>query len=458
MTAPVRALPGPVKVGYGIGELGIAGAEFFIRIYLLKLYIDVVGLRPVLAGAVLALAVLWDAVTDPIMGEISDRTRSSAGRRRPWIAAGGVLTAVSFVALFAPPTLDAQWSKALYLLIAYLAVNTAVTVLSVPHAALGGELTLEPGERNEVFGWRFLFANLGLVAGIVLPTVTAGSSRPAVAAAAGLAALVALSALITVVATRGRDQPGRASSRPSLISFLGSARAVLTARPFRPLLAAWVVGSMALTLNSSLALYYYEHRLRLAERDVFLSILLPFALVIALSIGGWVLLARRLGKRRTAFVGVLLLGLGTGVVYPLFPVGDLTGPVVWGVIGGVLVGSVFLLDATVADVVDWDEAVRGVHREGLYFGFWRMGSKVARALGLAATGLLLDLIGFTEGAAVQSEATARALAWVFGPGVGLLFVVAAFVYLWVPLDEDVQARIRRILTRRRLRSSPDETR
>lgn len=449
MTSPSRPLPGAVKVGYGVGELGIAGAEFFIRVYLLKLYTDLVGLRPGLAGMVLAAAVLWDAVTDPLMGEISDRTRGRAGRRRPWIAAGGVLTAATFVALFAPPALTTQWSKALYLLLAYAAVNTALTILAVPHAALGGELTLEPGERNEVFGWRFLFANLGLVAGIVIPAATASGERPAASAAAWLAVLVAASAAVTVIATRSRDRPGTPAAKASLRAFLGSTRAVLTARPFRPLLAAYVIGSAGLTLNASLALFYYEHRLRLAEREVFLFVLLPFALVIALSIGGWVLLARRLGKRRTAFVGVLLLGIGTGIVYPLFPVGDLAGPVVWGVIGGLLVGSVFLLDATVADVVDWDEAVRGVHREGLYFGFWRMGSKVARALGLAFTGLLLDAIGFVEGAAVQTEATARALAWVFGPGVGSLFVIAAFVYLCVPLDEGVQARVRLVVERRR---------
>ena len=81
----MNRVSGGVKVGYGVGELGVAGAEFFVRVYLLKLYVDTVGLSASLAGLVLALAVVWDAVTDPLMGEISDRTRSRFGRRRPWI-------------------------------------------------------------------------------------------------------------------------------------------------------------------------------------------------------------------------------------------------------------------------------------------------------------------------------------------------------------------------------------
>jgi GPH family glycoside/pentoside/hexuronide:cation symporter len=222
----------------------------------------------------------------------------------------------------------------------------------------------------------------------------------------------------------------------------------MRSRPFRPLLAAYVFGSVALTLNASLALFYYQHRLQLGEREVFLWIFLPFALVIALSIGGWVLVARRFGRRWTAFGGVLLLGLGTAVVYPVFPAGELLGPVIWGIVGGALVGSVFLLDATVADVVDHDEVLTGTHREGLYFGVWRMASKMARALGLVVSGLLLDFIGFVPGAAVQSRSTATGLAAAFGPVVGGLFVIAALVWLCVPIDETSQARVRRILDRR----------
>jgi GPH family glycoside/pentoside/hexuronide:cation symporter len=444
-----RHLPGSVKVGYGVGELGVAAVEFFVRVYLLKLYVDEVGLSATAAGTVLAVAVVWDAITDPLMGEISDRTRHRCGRRRPWIALGALLTAVTFVVLFSPVAASSgQAAKVGWLLLSYLAFNTALTLIAVPHAALGGELSVHPGTRNEVFGWRFLFANLGLVLGIAVPAAFAGGGG-ASRGAAWLALAVVVSGLTAVAATRGHDRPESAERRVSLRSFFASARAVAGARPLRPLVLAYLAGSVGLTLNSSLALFYYEHRLQLQEREVFVWILLPFALVIALSIGGWVLIARRIGRRRAAFVGIFLLGAGTTIVYPLFPAGELLGPVVWGLVGGMLVGSVFLLDATVADVVDWDEAVSGVHREGLYFGVWRMASKVARAVGLALTGWLLDVVGFVAGASTQTEAAGFGIALAFGPGVGVLFMTGALIWWCVPLDERTMARVRRVLERRR---------
>ena len=444
----VTSIPGAVKVGYGAGEFGIAAAEFFIRVYLLKLYVEDVGLSASAAGLVLALAVLWDAITDPLMGEISDHTRSSYGRRRPWIGLGAILTAVTFLVLFAPPSAGSQMWKSVYLLLSYLAFNTALTIIAVPHAALGGELSSDPGTRNEIFGWRFLFANLGLVFGIVVPVALAGGAD-VTSGVKWLALSIALSGSMAVIATRGRDFADPSGDGFSTRSFVDSIAAVARFRPFRPLVLAYLIGSIGLTVNGSLALFYYEHRLLLSESEVFLWILLPFALVIALSIGAWVLLARRFGRRRVAFTGVFLLGAGTAVVYPLFPAGELLGPVVWGLVGGFLVGSVFLFDATVADVVDWDEAVTGVHREGVYFGVWRMASKTARALGLALTGLFLDLAGFVPGSAVQTDAARFGIATAFGPGVGLLFMAGALIWLCVPLDGTVRGRIGAILAWRR---------
>jgi GPH family glycoside/pentoside/hexuronide:cation symporter len=170
--------------------------------------------------------------------------------------------------------------------------------------------------------------------------------------------------------------------------------------------------------------------------------------VIAASIVGWILISRRTGKKMPAFWGILLLGIGTCIGYPLFPPGQILPVVFAGIIGGILVGSVFLLDATVADIVDYDELKTREHREGVYFGFWRMGSKLARALGLALSGLLLDWTGFDPKAAEQSSETSFGLALIFGPGVGVFFIIAALIYLAMPLTkEKIQIVSRRLRQR-----------
>lgn len=447
-------IPSRVVVGYGAGEFGVAAVEFFLRVYLIVYAVEVLRLPSALAGVLLGVAVVWDAVTDPLMGEISDQTRSGWGRRRIWIGVGGIVTAVAFSALFATPALGESVSvRGAQLLGLYLVCNTALTVLAVPHSALGGELSGVPEERNRIFGWRFLFANLGLLAAVVAPAVIPGGGRSGGLASIPISAALAVSTLVCLWATRGRDRPGSGRPTAPLAHLLRSVARALRPGPFLPLVAAFLVGSVGLTLNSSFALFFYIHRLQLSEKQVLLGILLPFSAVIALSILGWVQVAKRLGRKRTAFVGVFGLGLGTVVVYPLMPPGELLWPVAWGVVGGVLVGAVFLLDATVADVVDWDEAVTGEHREGVYFGLWRMTAKFARAVGLGLTGVVLDLIGFVPGAEVHSDASRWGLAMAFGPGVGGLLVVAALVWLMVPLDEATQRRIGRILAWRAARGS-----
>jgi GPH family glycoside/pentoside/hexuronide:cation symporter len=219
------------------------------------------------------------------------------------------------------------------------------------------------------------------------------------------------------------------------------------------LLLAFVVGSVGRTVNASVALFYYQHRLGLDERQVFLHVLLPFTLFIALSIGAWLRLARWLGRKAAASGGILLLGLGTSVAYPLFPSGRVGFPLAAAIVGGLLVGAVFLLDATVADLVDSDRLHTGRHREGLYFGVWRTATKLARALGLLASGLMLESIGFVPREAAQAPGVDLRLALVFGPGVGAFFIAAALLYLAMPFDEARAARVRRLLARRAERGS-----
>lgn len=151
-----------VMAGYATAEIGITAVEVLAQIYLLEFFVSAVGLKASLAGLALSLAVLWDAISDPLMGTISDRTKTEFGKRRPYILVGGFLLAASIYWMFSPPQLETQTEKFLFLLGIYLLVNTAMTILAVPHIALGGEMTFVPSERTRIFGWRFFSATLDL--------------------------------------------------------------------------------------------------------------------------------------------------------------------------------------------------------------------------------------------------------------------------------------------------------
>lgn len=484
-----QPIPRSIKSGYGLAELGITATQIITQLYLLEFYTQTVGLNASLAGIALALSVLWDGVSDPLMGVLSDRTESRWGRRRPYIAVGSVFLGLTIGLLFSPPNCDEQWLLFAYLLGTYLTVNTAMTVLSVPHLALGGELSAHPPDRTEIFGWRLLYSNLGILLGMVVPAVllealvggsgmgsaeispetnadslTVANTYLATARALsawGIGALVAVSGLATFWITGSPSLPKKEhlthNSKFSLLLLVRNFREVLQNPIFLPLLLAFVIATFGRTFNTAIALFYYKFRLGLTESQVVLGILFPFFVIIILSIPFWIRIANRFGKKYPAFFGVFLLGLSTAIAYPLYPYGNPYYPLITAVIGGICAGSIFLLDSLVADTVDYDELKTGEMKEGLFFGFWKMATKFAQAIGLAVSGFLLDAIGFQPGSSSQSEEVTVRLAWIFGPGVGVFFILGSLVFLYMPLNRELSTRIAAILEKKRKQRSQNGT-
>ena len=462
-------LPLGRKIGYGVSELGTSAAELIIRLYLLIFFTDVVGLTPRLAGYAVALGVVWDAVTDPLMGTLSDTTRTRWGRRRPYIAVGGMALAFSLLLLFSPPALSTQLSKFVFLVLCYMLVNTCMTVIAVPHAALGRDLTFDANERTEVYGFRLLFGNFGFLAGTVLPGLmlarlpdgaglaarTAAHSR----AAGVISVMIVVAALTTFFATRGKDIAVPAVAKATARDAAGTAvprkkdrllsqiASVMKNRIFLPLLAAYFVATLGLAINSATALYFYRYRLRLQEGDIQL-VLSVFIFVFCASIVMWVLVSRKFGKKMPAFWASLALGLVTAAVYPFLPPLRVGPVLAVAVVGGFLVGSIVLLESLVADTVDFDELVTGRKREGVYFGFWKMSAKIARACAIALAGNLLHVIGYVPNEA-QLPAVSGKLALIFGPGVGFFVVAGAAIFLFMPLTNEKHRRIQALLAKKR---------
>jgi GPH family glycoside/pentoside/hexuronide:cation symporter len=450
------------KLGYGSAELGIVSVEVLIELYLLKFYNVTVGLAPHLTAMALAVAIVWDAVSDPIMGELSDRTRHPEGRRRPYIMPGAAALAASFILIYNPPAVDSTSFKFAFLMVSYLCLTTAMTVISVPHIALAGELSFDRDERTQIFGYRRLFTTMGLIVGTILPAMVIrwlGDESTAASVAKSrslssflLAGPLLLTAWITFRSTRGldRSQPDSTPRQPfRLGNLMRSQWKVVRSGVFFPILAVFIITGVGRTLNASTALYYYDYRLGIRESDTVLRVFIPFFVCILLSIPGWVWLARRWGKRWPAFVGVAGGGLIIAISYAFLPPGSLNGAMVASMAAGFFGGSLILLESLVTDVVDYDELRTGRQREGLYFGVWKMGNKLSRAVGLVLAGVLLSLIGFDETAAMQSAQVSWRLALLFGPAVGGFLLVGSFVLAFAPLTDARHRRVQALLLRRR---------
>lgn len=452
-------LPRRIKAGFGVAELGITSVQILTQLYLLEFYTQTIGLIPSLAGIALAISVLWDAVSDPLMGILSDNTKSRWGRRRPFIILGSLTLAFSIGILFSPPNIQEQGILFLYLLGTFILLNTAMTILSVPHLALGGELSSHPEDRTEIFGWRLLFSNFGILFGMLLPALILQSLgdetkkenilQARYLSAWGVGILVFLSGIVTFWVTGSPKIPKRVhlthKQNFTLKLMFKSSSQVLRNKIFLPLFLAFVIATFGRTFNTAIALFYYKFRLGLDESDIIIKILFPFFVIIILSIPFWLWLSKKYGKKYPAFFGILILGLSTVIAYPLYPYGNVYYPLITAVLGGICAGSIFLLDSLVADIVDHDELMTGEMKEGLFFGFWKMGTKFAQAIGLGVSGFILDGIGFDPSSQIQSAEVSFRLAMIFGPVVGGFFVLGAVTFLWMPLNEELHNRIKKLL-------------
>jgi len=414
-------------------------------------------LAPVTIGLLFGLGRIWDAVSDPVIGYWSDRTRSRLGRRRPWMLAGIPMLAVSFVLLWRPPEALDGTGLVLWSGVVLFAFYTAFTLYTVPFAALGAELSRGHHERSRIFGAQRAGFTLGMMLSFLLIDRVSGATDPR-SAAGGAAVLVALvvSGLLLVPPTALRertDSLGRGGKSP-----FAAFRDVFRNRHARLLLAVWFIDSLGAGTLGVLSPYVAKYVAR--EPDL-IAVLPAFFMVASIAaIPVWIRLSRRYGKRNVWVVGMVGTGLGFG--------GNLFVPeghivplcVLLAVAGAFFATGGPIAYSILADVIDYDELETGERKEGAYSAAFSFALKLAIGLMVMATGVGLQLAGFAPN--VEQTRTAEwALRGLFA-GVPLVgFLLGAAIFRRFELDEEAHGRILEELERRRAgaaaASSPRET-
>jgi GPH family glycoside/pentoside/hexuronide:cation symporter len=436
-------LPPRVLVAYAAPALPLALLGITFYVFLPKFYADVVGVDLGVLGAVVLASRMWDAVTDPVLGTLSDRTASRWGRRRPWMGAAILPLGTSFALLLTPPeTSHAAIARLSVLTVAFF---LAWTALAVPYEALGAEISMVYDERTRLLGAREGTVVLGTLLAAVIPVALSAAAGLGPDAADQRAMLASLSwgygAILAVAVAwclaAVPERPRVVVRRPSG-GFLLQYKELLGNRPFRVLLLAYTVSSFGAALPATLIFFYTEHVLGSSRGPLFLVeyLAVGFAFLPA-----WVWLARKWEKRSAwlaamavntgAFAAVLVLGRGEEVMFAV-----LTGISAIG-----LGGTVALPPAMQADVIDLDELEHGTRREGAFVGFWSVAKKLASALGAGVALPIVDAAGYVPGGP-QPPAAIGALTVLYA-GVPCVCNAAAFlVALRYRLDRAEHARIR----------------
>jgi len=416
---------------YGLASVGKVAVEMLLQLYLFDFYTRVLGLSPILAGGAFAAAIIWDAISDVAVSAGLLYARKRKLLYTTVILWGAIILGVAIYGLFAVSPGAGQVRLFMQLLMAYVLVNTGMTLIDLPQTSMSSELSPRSDERNRLLGFRLGMGILGLTIGSALPgLLLEGDSNAAIAASrtesgAVIAVLVVVSGCLTVAGLRSRDRSST-EVRTIEIPSLSEAMRVLERKDFRNILYASLVAAVGRTINAALALIYYRLVLNLSEQSVTQIIFPVFTLSIVASIPLWIGVSRCFGKARPAWLSVGALGVMGIIAYPTLPE-DKVWPVLFvSVIGGILCGAVFLVDSMITDLIDQDEEESGKRKESLFFALQKSTVKVSRAIAFIFVGGCLELFGINVADTTTGSAEKWIIIGLFGFAVGLCFIASSY--------------------------------
>jgi Na+/melibiose symporter-like transporter len=426
---------------YAAPAVAFAMPTIPIYVYLPTLYAQHFGLGLAATGLILLVARSLDVVTDPIIGVASDRIASRFGRRKPWIVAGALLSAISLVQLLDPPAGAGGW----HLLIWINLLNLGWTLIAVPFTAWGAELSGDYHERARITGAREAGMVLGVLIAGALPAAAAASGRgeaEGLAAVAWLAVIVGLpTVVLLMVGVPDRLQAAATGRSENLLAWRAYA-AALANKPFLRLLAGWFVNGLANGLPAVLFPLYLQHALQAdaLERGV---LIMTYFLAGVAAIPLWVWLSRRFGKHR-AWCWAMMVACAAFVWVPFLEPRAIEAFFVVCVVTGIAFGAdIALPPAMQADVVDLDSLRTGKRRAGLYFALWSMSTKLALAAAVGIAFPALAAFGFSSDGGNDAIAiTALAVIYALVPTV---LKGCAIAVIW---SHPITARRQQIIRRR----------
>jgi len=430
MTDPAPKLPLREKIAYGVGDIANGLAVSSVAFWLLYYLTDVAGLPGTLAGIALMIGRAWDALIDPFIGWLSDKTETKWGKRRPFLLFGAFTYSLTFFSLWVIPEFSDESSTFIYITLAFIAFNTALAFVFIPYTSLTAAMTSDYHERTSLTGYRMTFSQLSYLLGGALPPFLvgaiisepgklffeqlgvqslfgdwAGTPRQAYfVIALGLSILMSASLLFCFAGTRERVA-GAVSAHVSANPFsyvTALARICRDNIAFRSSVLIKLFSTCATTLIGVNIPYYLSYVIGMpGQKTVVLSCLFLAAIATTPL---WVVRARTHGKAETyraAMMGyivvlaalTLLPSHATPWIYPL------------AIAAGVFHSAALMIPwSIIPDVVEYDELLFGSRREGLLYGGSAFAYKFASAFAIFLVGVILDLVGYVPNQPQTAEA------------------------------------------------------
>lgn len=401
----------------GQGAEGIKNEAF--SLLLLFYYTSVLGLSGELAGLAILIALLFDAVTDPLVGTLSDRLDSRWGRRHPFLYGGAIPLGLFFYLVFAPPAGLGQTEIFAWLTVMTVATRASMTLFHVPHLSLGAELSSDYEERTHIVTLQYLYARFGhgiLGAFAFLwffratPAYAEGRFNPAAYPALALTFAIVMVVWILLSAWRTRQRipylakPERADEGRGLASLvLGDLVASLRNASFRALFIGLALTYVAWGVTVSLGLHLATYFWRASNEQLLVYGILT-AIGIFVGLPFWQRVADRLDKKPTFMLGLtiftaFIVGPAVCKLAGFWPAAGSDASVyLWGLTSGMvahfgIASTMVTARSMMADVTDQDALEHGQRREGIFFGAVSFAGKAAFGLGGLIAGAVYSAVG-----------------------------------------------------------------
>ena len=427
------------KVGYSSGDLASRFVWDMVNFWMVFFYTDIFGISPLIAGAIVAAGSIWDAVVDPIVGIISDRTNTRWGKFRPYLIFGSVPLAIILVLAFTTPAFSPT-GMIIYAAITALLLRTAYAFVNLPYSSLSAVMTPDSVERTGLNTYRFIAANMGqlIVSGAALYMVAFfgkwGNSEGVVNQAQGIQYTVMLFAALSVIffyitfkTTKERIQPPKAQDT----SVKKDIKYLFKNKPWIVLTVVSLISFIMFAMQNSATVFYFKYYMGNAESVQIFNVLGTLAIILALPMSKP--LAKRFGNKNVFMASSIISGIFFTLI---FAAGNNVILVnTFNILAKIAYApAIPLIWTMIADAADFGEWKLGRRTTGLCFSAAVFAQKVGWAIGASAGTWVLAASNYVANAEVQTPEAIMGMRLLVSVIPGVLYASCAIFMAFYMLD------------------------
>ncbi|BAZ78796.1 MFS transporter [Sphaerospermopsis kisseleviana CS-549] len=459
------------KLAYGAGDLGPAITSNIAIFYLLLFFTNVAGIPPGLAGSILMIGKIWDAVNDPVVGVLTDKTKSRRwGRRLPWMFYGAIPFGLFFFLQWIVPQFTANQSSNIWPLFWYYVAigimsQAFFTIVNLPYTAMTPELSQDYDERTSLNSFRFTFSIGGSILSLIFAQIVFAVIREPQQQYLVLAAICTVISVLSlywcVYGTRKRilafESKRIQLEQPAEIPFIEQINIAFSNKPFLFVIAIYLFSWLGVQITATVIPYFVIYCMKLKDSQV-PTVLIAVQGTALLMLFVWSYLSKRFGKKIVYFLGMTLWIIAAAGLF--FLQANQIGLMYFmAVMAGCGVSTAYLIPwSMIPDVIELDELQTGQRREGVFYGFMVLLQKFGLAFGLFIVGNALQASGFRETIAgqstpIQPDSALSAIRIIVGPVPTICLILGLILTFFYPITREMHAEIMFKLQERRENNS-----